>query len=95
LRKEAQQRATSVLHTTMERLHRHLSTVETATEVNAWLVTEHMQPDSLLAFTRLITLLNSNVRGEIQEVGWERRLCRNQLDENVIGEVGLQFERGY
>ena len=63
LRKEAQQRATSVLHTTMERLHRHLSTVETATEVNAWLVTEHMQPDSLLAFTRLITLLNSNVDG--------------------------------
>ncbi len=41
------------------------------------------------------TLLNSNVRGEIQEAGWERRLCRNQLDENVIGEVGLQFERGY
>ncbi len=41
------------------------------------------------------TLLNSNARGEVQEVGWERRLSRNQLDENIIGEVGLQFERGY
>lgn len=41
------------------------------------------------------TLLNSNARGEVQEYGWERRLCRNQLDENVVGEVGEQFNRGY
>ena len=40
-------------------------------------------------------LLNSNARGEVQEVGWERRLCRNQIDENVVGEVGEQFQRGY
>ena len=41
------------------------------------------------------TLLNSNARGEVQEAGWERRLCRQQLGENEIGEVGEQFERGY
>lgn len=41
------------------------------------------------------TLLNSNARGEVQDPGWERRLCRNQLKENVIGEVGEQFKRGY
>ena len=41
------------------------------------------------------TLLNSNARGEVQEAGWERRLCRQQLGDNEVGEVGEQFERGY
>lgn len=40
-------------------------------------------------------LLNSNARGEVQDPGWERRLCRQQLPENVVGEVGEQFNRGY
>ena len=41
------------------------------------------------------TLLNSNARGEVQDPGWERRLCRQQLNETVVGEVGEQFNRGY
>ncbi|MBR4229166.1 MAG: GWxTD domain-containing protein [Bacteroidales bacterium] len=41
------------------------------------------------------TLLNSNARGEVQDPGWERRLCRQQLNEDVVGEVGEQFNRGY
>lgn len=41
------------------------------------------------------TLLNSNARGEVQDPGWERRLCRQQLGDNEVGEVGEQFERGY
>ena len=41
------------------------------------------------------TLLNSNARGEVQDPGWERRLCRQQLAEGVVGEVGEQFNRGY
>lgn len=41
------------------------------------------------------TLLNSNARGEVQDPGWERRLCRQQLPDNVVGEVGEQFNRGY
>ena len=41
------------------------------------------------------TLLNSNARGEVQDPGWERRLSRQQLRENVVGEVGEQFKRGY
>ena len=40
-------------------------------------------------------LLNSNARGEVQEIDWERRLCRQQLPEGVLGEVGEQFNRGY
>ena len=41
------------------------------------------------------TLLNSNARGEVQEADWERRLSRQQLGEQVVGEVGEQFNRGY
>ena len=41
------------------------------------------------------TLLNSNARGEVQDPLWERRLCRQQIGENVVGEVGEQFNRGY
>ena len=41
------------------------------------------------------TLLNSNARGEVQDPGWERRLCRQQLPDDVVGEVGEQFNRGY
>ena len=41
------------------------------------------------------TLLNSNARGEVQDPGWERRLCRQQINEDVVGEVGEQFNRGY
>lgn len=41
------------------------------------------------------TLLNSNAKGEVQEIGWERRLSRQQLAEGVLGEVGEQFNRGY
>lgn len=40
-------------------------------------------------------LLNSNAKGETQEAMWERRLSQQQLPENVVGEVGEQFERGY
>lgn len=43
----------------------------------------------------LYRLLHSNARGEVQDPGWERRLCRQQLPENTVGEVGEQFNRGY
>lgn len=40
-------------------------------------------------------LLNSNARGEVHDPKWERRLCGQMLNEDVVGEVGEQFERGY
>lgn len=40
-------------------------------------------------------LLNSNALGEVRTAFWERMLSQNQLEENVVGEVGEQFERGY
>lgn len=40
-------------------------------------------------------LLNSNARGEVQTAKWERDLSQRQLDEDLVGDVGIQFERGY
>ena len=40
-------------------------------------------------------LLNSNARGEVRDPLWERRLCGQQLEEGMVGEVGEQFDRGY
>ena len=40
-------------------------------------------------------LLNSNAKGEVRDVYWERRLSQLQLEEGVVGEVGDQFNRGY
>lgn len=40
-------------------------------------------------------LLNSNARGELRTFNWERVLSQNQLDENTLGAVGEQFQRGH
>lgn len=40
-------------------------------------------------------LLNSNARGELRTAFWERVLSQNQLEENEVGAVGEQFERGF
>ena len=40
-------------------------------------------------------LLNSNARGEHLDPYWEARLSQRQLDDEVVGEVGEQFNRGY
>lgn len=40
-------------------------------------------------------LLNSNARGEVRDPKWEQRLSQQQLNEDLKGEVGEQFDRGY
>lgn len=40
-------------------------------------------------------LLHSNAKGEVRDAKWERRLSGQQLDEDMQGEVGDQFERGH
>lgn len=40
-------------------------------------------------------LLHSNAIGELRTAYWERMLSQNQLGENVVGQVGEQFERGF
>lgn len=80
LRKEAREKATSVLDTSMERLNRYLTTVETAVNANEWLVTENMQPDSLLKYSRMITILNGNVNG-----------CSITAEPDLFPEYGRYF----
>ncbi len=40
-------------------------------------------------------LLNSNARGEVRDPKWEQRLSQQQLNEDMKGDVGEQFDRGY
>lgn len=40
-------------------------------------------------------LLNSNAKGEVQDPKWEHVLSGQQLNEDIKGEVGIQFDRGY
>ena len=63
VREEATERAGSVLNATMQRVSNYLNTIETATNANDWFVTESLQPDSLLAWSHRIVLLNHNVSG--------------------------------
>ena len=43
----------------------------------------------------LYKLLHSNAKGEVRDMMWERRLSGQQLEEEMKGEVGEQFDRGY
>ena len=63
VRQEAMERANSVLNTTTLRINRFVGAVETATDVNEWLITQYLQPDSLLALTYRIVRLNPHVDG--------------------------------
>jgi signal transduction histidine kinase len=63
IKKEATEHANSVLKTTMQRINRYMTTVETATDINGWEITANLHPDSLLAYSRFIVLLNGYIDG--------------------------------
>lgn len=63
IRKEAQERAATILNTTLLSVRSSMSAVETATDANTWIFLEQFHPDSLLAFTRRIVFMNSHVHG--------------------------------
>jgi signal transduction histidine kinase len=63
IKSEAQQRAATVLSTTMHRVARQLKTIETATESMAWIVTDDWRPERLLYYSRNIAFMNANVDG--------------------------------
>ena len=63
IRKEAIERGHATLSATAQRVTRHLTAVETATNTNEWLVMENLKPDSLLSYTHRITQLNPDVNG--------------------------------
>ena len=77
---EAMEHATSVLNTTMQRICRFMNTVETATDINDWEITENLQPDSLMALSRYIVSLNGNIDG-----------CSISAEPNVFPKYGRYF----
>lgn len=63
VRQEAMERTASVLNTTTLRVSAFLSIIETATNSFDWLAVENLYPDSLLAYSQRLVLLNKNVNG--------------------------------
>ena len=80
VKKEALEHANSVLSTTLERVSRYMSMVETATDVNDWAVTANLHPDSLLAYSNFIVLMNGNIDG-----------CSISTEPNVFPKFGRYF----
>lgn len=62
IRKEASERAASLLSMTTQHVRNYMSTVETAANANAWLLEEFFTPDSLESITRRIVMLNQHVK---------------------------------
>ncbi len=63
VKEESVNRAIAELQTVSQHVSSMLTMIETAANSNSWLVTEHLHPDSLLALTRRIVILNANVNG--------------------------------
>lgn len=63
IKEEATERVNRVLNTTLQRVRTCMSTVETATNANTWLVERYFQPDSLLSISHRIVTLNRHVFG--------------------------------
>lgn len=80
IKKEARERAASVLDATLQRVNSYLGMVQTATEANGWLIQENVQPDSLMAYSRRIVLMNSNVAG-----------CSVTMEPYTFPELGRYF----
>lgn len=63
VRKEAMERASTVLNTTSLRVSRYLSAVKTATDIYDWQVTENLHPESLMVISNQLVRLNPHISG--------------------------------
>lgn len=80
LKAEATKLASSELNTTMQRMHRYMNAVETATDINDWEILENMQPDSILACSHYIVALNGYIDG-----------CSISMEPNMFPKYGRHF----
>lgn len=80
IKEEAMKHAASVLNTQMQRILRAMNIVETATDVNDWEVTANLDPDSILAYSRFIVMLNSQIDG-----------CSISAEPNTFPKYGRHF----
>ncbi len=63
LREQVTEHVTSVLDHTVARVSSYMNAVETATNTYSWMVQEFLDPDSLLAISHRVVMLNSHVNG--------------------------------
>ena len=63
IRNKAVGRASTVLNATMQRVTRHLMTIENATNSYSWMIEQKFEPQSLLDYTNLIVRLNPHIDG--------------------------------
>lgn len=61
LHDEAMEHSNSILKTTLQRVVNYMSGIENAANSNAWLLEENFDPDSLLAISRRIMILNPSM----------------------------------
>jgi len=63
VKRQSIDRAEATVRVVSQRVASLLGTIETAANSNAWLVTDQLRPDSLLALSRRVVLLNANING--------------------------------
>ena len=80
VKKEATKYAASMVNTTMQHITRYMDIVETATDVNDWEVTANLDPDSILAISRGIVMLNGHIDG-----------CSISTEPNIFPKYGRTF----
>ena len=80
VKKEATKYAASMVNTTMQHITRFMDIVETATDVNDWEVTANLDPDSILAISRGIVMLNGHIDG-----------CSISTEPNIFPKYGRNF----
>lgn len=80
IRGEAVQRANVMLDVSLQRIHRYLITIETATNSYSWLIEKSMQPDSLMAISERIVHFNPYSDG-----------CAISIEPDVIPQYPRHF----
>ena len=80
IRQAAMERAATTLDFAALRVARYLNVVETATNNTSWQVEENLNPDSLLAYSRRILLLNPDLSG-----------CSITTEPDVFSQYGRYF----
>lgn len=80
IRQKASERATSALNVSMHNVKKYLLTVENATNANTWFIENNFHPDSLLALSRRIVMMNRNAYG-----------CSISAEPDIFPECGRYF----
>ena len=80
VKREATEHAASVVNTTMQRIHRYMNIVETATDLTAYDVIANLHPDSLLRYSNFVVALNGHVDG-----------CSISLEPETFPKYGRYF----